>query len=126
MKSLKCWLFAGAALFSVASSAEQGSSARLVLFTNVMVFDGLAEELIKADVLVEGNLIRQVSSEPLVITASANSTIIDGGGRTLMPGLIDSHTHLYATGVFQSFAGLQASKWDQIGAMANENACKNA
>ena len=48
--------------------------------------------------------------------------VIDGGGRTLMPGLIDSHVHLNATGVFQTFAGLQAAKWEQIGAVAAENA----
>ena len=40
----------------------------------------------------------------------------------MMPGLIDSHVHLNATGVFQTFAGLQAAKWEQIGAVAAENA----
>lgn len=91
-----------------------------ILFTNVHVFDGINEERIEnANVLVVGNLIAKVSTEPL---AAANAQVIDGGGRTLMPGLIDSHTHLYATSVFQSFAQLQASKWDQIGIMANENA----
>lgn len=91
-----------------------------ILFTNVHVFDGVSEDRIEnANVLVVGNLIAEVSTEPLV---AANARIIDGGGRTLMPGLIDSHTHLYATGVFQTFAGLQAAKWDQIGAVATENA----
>jgi imidazolonepropionase-like amidohydrolase len=66
----------------------------LVLFSNVKVFNGVDEKLIKADVLVENNLIKQVSEEPLAIIASANATIIDGGGRTLMPGLIDGHSHV--------------------------------
>lgn len=91
-----------------------------ILFTNVHVFDGVNEERIEnANVLIVGNLIAEVSAEPI---AAANARVIDGGGRTLMPGLIDSHTHLYATSVFQSFAQLQASMWDQIGIMANENA----
>jgi len=91
-----------------------------ILFTNVHVFDGVNEERIEnANVLIVGNLIAEVSAEPI---AAANARVIDGGGRTLMPGLIDSHTHLYATSVFQSFAQLQASKWGQIGIMANENA----
>ena len=107
-------------LLSMSIAVNAQDSAMPILFTNVHVFDGVNEERIEnANVLVVGNLIAEVSTEPLV---AANARIIDGGGRTLMPGLIDSHTHLYATGVFQSFAGLQASKWDQIGIMANENA----
>ncbi len=63
-----------------------------ILFTNVHVFDGVNEERIEnANVLVVGNLIAQVSTEPL---AAANARIIDGGGRTLMPGIIEAHNHL--------------------------------
>ena len=63
-----------------------------ILFTNVNVFDGVNEELIEnANVFVVGNLIAEVSTEPL---AAANARIIDGGGRTLMPGLMDAHVHL--------------------------------
>lgn len=102
--------------------AQSQQPAKLVLFTNVMVFNGIDDGLIKADVLVENNLIKQVSTEPLSIIATDSSQVIDGGGRTLMPGLIDSHVHLNATGVFQTFAGLQAAKWEQIGAVALENA----
>ena len=62
-----------------------------VLFTNVHVFDGVNEDRIEnANVLVEGNLIVEVSTEPLM---AANARIIDGDGRTLMPGLIDMHWH---------------------------------
>lgn len=37
------------------------------------------------------NLIAEVSTEPLAV---ANGRIIDGGGRTLMPGIIEGHAHL--------------------------------
>ena len=91
------------------------------LFTNVNVFNGTDDRLYENhQVLVEGNLIRAISAGEIQVRDGA--TVIDGGGRTLMPGLIDSHTHLYATGVFQTFAGMQASKWDQIGIVAGENA----
>lgn len=91
------------------------------LFTNVNIFDGTSDTLAEGmSVLVEGNLIKTIAKGH--IEARDDATVIDGGGRTLMPGLIDSHTHLNATGVFQTFAGLQAAKWDQIGAMAAENA----
>jgi len=62
-----------------------------VLFTNVNVFDGEHEKLIKnANVLVEGNLIKMVSTSKIDAT---DATVIDGMGRTLMPGLIDAHWH---------------------------------
>lgn len=62
-----------------------------ILFTNVNVFDGLNEQLIEnANVVVTGNLITAVSTEDLAL---AGEQIIDGGGRTLMPGLIDVHWH---------------------------------
>ncbi|MBT8169610.1 amidohydrolase family protein [Phaeobacter gallaeciensis] len=62
-----------------------------ILITNVNVFDGVNEELIEnANVVVTDNLIAKVSSEPLSAT---NRVVIDGGGRTLMPGLIDAHWH---------------------------------
>ena len=87
--------------------------------TNVTIFDGVNEETIDGSVLVENNLIKEFG---VSVKAPEAATVIDGGGKFLMPGLIDSHVHLYATGVFQTFQGLQAAKWDQIGIMANENA----
>ncbi|WP_068115807.1 metal-dependent hydrolase family protein [Tropicimonas marinistellae] len=103
-----------------ASFANAQDAVPQTLITNVHVFDGVGEARIEnASVLVEGNLIKEVSTEAI---DAPGATVVDGGGRTLMPGLIDSHTHLYATGVFQTFAGLQAAKWDQIGAVAAENA----
>jgi imidazolonepropionase-like amidohydrolase len=63
-----------------------------VLITNVNVFEGKNEKLIeKANVLVEGNKIKQVSTKKI---DAAGATVIDGGGRTLMPGFIAAHEHL--------------------------------
>ena len=64
----------------------------VILFTNVSIFDGLNEQLLQnASVLVEGNLIKTVSTQPI---EANGAKVIDGGGRTLMPGLIDMHSHL--------------------------------
>jgi imidazolonepropionase-like amidohydrolase len=71
----------------------QEEAKQITLFTNVQVFNGASDKLIKADVLVEGNLIKQISKEPLMVVQTDNVTIIDGGGKTLMPGLIDAHWH---------------------------------
>ena len=62
-----------------------------VLITNVHIFDGVNEERIEnANVLVEDNLIAQISTDAI---DAAGATVIDGGGGTLMPGLIDVHWH---------------------------------
>lgn len=66
---------------------------QITLFTNVQVFDGLSDKRFKADVLVEGNLIKQISKDPLMVLQTDNVSIIDGQGMTLMPGLIDNHWH---------------------------------
>lgn len=89
-----------------------------ILFTNVNVFDGVNEELIEnANVFVVGNLIAEVSTEPL---AAANAKIIDGGGRTLMPGLMDAHVHLAL--VRRPSEILNQYDWMYVGALANEQA----
>lgn len=60
--------------------------------TNVNVFDGKSDKLINnANVLAEGNLIKEVSTEKI---PADGATVIDVGGRTLIPGLIDTHVQL--------------------------------
>jgi imidazolonepropionase-like amidohydrolase len=60
----------------------------------VRIFDGKAEKLTDpSNVMVRGNIIERVSSVSSPSPADANVTVIDGGGRTLMPGLIDAHVH---------------------------------
>ena len=64
------------------------------LFNNVRVFDGKGTTLSEpTNVLVRGNLIERLSRTPIAVDRSATTTIIEGGGRTLMPGLIDNHWH---------------------------------
>lgn len=72
--------------------AQEATPASRVLFTNVNVFDGAHEQLIaNANVLVEGDLIKQVSTKPI---SADGARVIDGGGRTLMPGIIGCHEHV--------------------------------
>ena len=56
------------------------------------VFDGVSAERVEnANVLVEGNLIKSISTNPI---DADGATVIDGGGRTLMPGMIEGHAHV--------------------------------
>jgi imidazolonepropionase-like amidohydrolase len=62
------------------------------LFENVRIFDGVGSSLsAPANVLVKGNIIERISTD--AIPAEPDILVIDGGGRTLMPGLIDNHWH---------------------------------
>ena len=77
-------------VFVALSARAQDSEHSQVLFTNVNIFNGTDGELIGADVLVEGNLIKEIGQN----LQASGATIVDGGGRTLMPGLMDAHVHL--------------------------------
>src|SRR5262249_46135187 len=78
----------------VASAATSAPKVAVTLFKNVRIFDGKAEKLTDpSNVMVRGNIIERVSRETIQSPADANVTVIDGGGRTLMPGLIDVHWH---------------------------------
>jgi len=85
----------GFALVISSLALAQDDAPEQTLFTNVQIFDGVNEERMAGNVLVEGNLIKQVSAAAI---SAPGATIIDGGGRTLMPGLIEGHGHLQMNG----------------------------
>jgi imidazolonepropionase-like amidohydrolase len=73
----------------------QAAPPAAVLFENVRIFSGTSERLSPAsNVLVVGNVITAISSASITPPSGATVVRIQGGGRTLMPGLIDAHTHL--------------------------------
>ena len=81
-----------AALLASPLSAQDVAQSE-ILFTDVRVFDGTSETLSPPTrVLVRGNKIAAIG--PSVEAEQAEATVIDGDGRTLMPGLIDVHVHM--------------------------------
>ncbi|MEZ8541528.1 amidohydrolase family protein [Vibrio splendidus] len=85
---------AGLKLSVVALSCSFALSANAAstLFTNVDVFNGTENKLYEDHhVLVEDNLIKQISASPI---EAGDAVVIDGEGKTLMPGLIDGHAHV--------------------------------
>jgi imidazolonepropionase-like amidohydrolase len=61
-------------------------------FKNFEMLDPEAGELRGGhELVVEGDKIREVSTKPIKL---AEADVVDCGGRTLMPGLIDSHVHV--------------------------------
>ena len=66
------------------------------LYTNVRVIDGSGEKPFNGEVLVEGEHISTISKTGNPLN-NAGAKVIDGGGGTLMPGLLDAHSHLSFT-----------------------------
>ena len=65
-----------------------------IAFTNATLFDGVSDEAVPGmNVLVVDGKIEAVSDKPV---SAATVTEYDLGGRTLMPGLIDAHAHVFA------------------------------
>src|SRR5258708_21825920 len=61
-------------------------------FKNFEMLDPDAGELRGGhELVVEGDRIKEVSAKPVKL---AEASVIDCGGRTPMPGLIDSHGHV--------------------------------
>src|SRR5262245_2348897 len=74
--------------------AAPSATGAITLFQNVRIFDGKSDTLSgPSNVLVRGNKIERIATGPVPTAQSAATLLIDGGGRTLMPGLIDMHWH---------------------------------
>jgi imidazolonepropionase-like amidohydrolase len=61
------------------------------LFRNVRIIDGSGAPPFAGEVLVDGNRIRDVGVH---VEAVAGTRVVEGDGATLMPGLVESHSHL--------------------------------
>ena len=99
-KRVACLALVLAATLSVglcrAGWAQQAPSADggATLFRNVRIFDGRSAALsAPANVLVRDDRIETISAQPVAADGSTGARIVEGGGRTLMPGLIDAHWH---------------------------------
>ncbi len=78
----------------VGAAAAQTTVSGATLFQNVRIYDGTGKSLsAPSNVLVRGNRIERISRAPIPVDPAVGSIVIDGGGRTLMPGLIDAHWH---------------------------------
>ena len=93
MNTMRCLTSIAATLILLVPHllAQDEHVASYTLIKNINIFDGVNDTLTPGSVLIESNLIKRVGAK---VEAPDGATIIDGGGRTLMPGLINSHVHL--------------------------------
>ena len=69
----------------------------MLVIRNATLLDPASGNLTEnVSVVVEGERIREVSPRPIQVSASLT---LDAGGRTLMPGLIDCHVHVFLSEV---------------------------
>jgi imidazolonepropionase-like amidohydrolase len=81
-------------ILAASPTAAQTQPPTTKVFQNVRIFDGKRSELsAPSNVLIRGNTIERISTTAIATDRSANTVLIEGGGRTLMPGLIDAHWH---------------------------------
>ena len=92
MRRLAAFLGAGAALTLLCLSPAQGEPAATTILKAARLIDGRGgPPLVPGMVRVEGERIVEVGSS---LAVPAGARVIDLGDSTLLPGLIDLHTHL--------------------------------
>ncbi len=81
-----------------ATGGQKPDEARTTAIVGGMLLDGWGgPPLHHATVLIQGNRIVEVGTAASV-TVPANASVIDASGRTIMPGLIEAHAHLFILG----------------------------
>src|SRR5262245_12771750 len=76
--------------FATVAVALSQNAAPSTLIRDVRVFDG-ARVLEHRSVLIENGKIRWIRGRD---AGSPDAQVVEGAGKTLLPGLIDSHVHL--------------------------------
>jgi len=85
-------ILAACTAFFTGARAQERSA--VTVFENVRIFDGRNEVLsAPSNVLVRGNIIERIAATPIPVGRRADTHVIAGGGRVLMPGLSDMHWH---------------------------------
>lgn len=90
MRTIAVLCFAVLALRSAPTQQMPPTGQTALAFQDVNVFDG-TRMIPHVNVIVVAGMIRDVGAS---VAIPPGSTVIQGAGDTLLPGLIDSHTHL--------------------------------
>ena len=115
----RLFIIAAVLLTLCASAVAQPETT--TLFQNVRVFDGKSGTVsAPSNVLIKGNIIARVSTSDIAIDPKAGATIVAGGGRVLMPGLIEAHWH--AMMVAPTFATALTADMGYINLVAGQEA----
>jgi imidazolonepropionase-like amidohydrolase len=64
------------------------------IISDARLFDGSGAPLRPATIVVRGDRIERVAEAGEAVEPEAGDTVIDGRGKTLMPGMVEAHAHL--------------------------------
>jgi imidazolonepropionase-like amidohydrolase len=101
MKKILSSLLIAVVLFANAQNNVQASK---ILINNVNIFNGKDNKIKKGNILIENNLIKIISEQPIATDKSGATKIIDGQGKYVIPGLIDAHSHMMIESISQAKA----------------------
>src|SRR6266850_739390 len=99
MKSLHCFALAFLALFAPAVLAQSAVVADTVLRGGKIVTLDKRSSIPQAVAIRDGRFLAVGSNDDVARLVGPTTKIIDLGGRTVVPGLMDSHTHFRAAGL---------------------------
>lgn len=89
MRGISCWLFACASVY--AAAAAQASD---LVLRNGEVYTGNPHQLWVSAIAIKNGAISYVGSDSQATSAAgAGAQVIDLAGKTVLPGIIDSHIH---------------------------------
>jgi len=111
---LRIWVAAAliSAMVLPQVQAEEMKEPNQILITNVNVWDGVNDDLKQnVDVLVVGNKIKRIGK-----IKAPKAKVIDGGDKTLIPGLTDAHVHLMINNA--PAVSIYEDPWAYVGAQA--------
>ncbi|HEV7596280.1 MAG TPA: CIA30 family protein [Gemmatimonadaceae bacterium] len=91
-------LIAGVALLCPQAPAAAQPGATPTLFHHVSVFDGMKSIGVRDVLVAEG----KIAAIAPTIAAPRGALIVEGAGSTLLPGLIDAHTHVFGDALEQA------------------------
>ncbi|NNE06653.1 MAG: hypothetical protein HKN15_13105 [Xanthomonadales bacterium] len=93
--ALASCLLAPLAVLAEPSSKKCNSPTTVI--ESVRLFDGLEIRPV-ATVVIQCSLIEKVLDDPSEFQAAEDAIVVDGRGKTLVPGLIDAHVHAWRRG----------------------------
>ncbi len=102
------------ALAKVGITVPRSRPAGRIAFTNARIVTMSGDEVIERGTLVvEGNRISAVGASGSV-QVPADATVVDAAGKTIVPGLIDTHAHMH----YASMEFHPQQKWEYVAQLA--------
>jgi len=89
-------------LFAAVASAAHAQSADTILLNGKIVTLDARSSVVQALAIRDGRVMAVGSNDEIKKLAGQNTRTVDVGGRTVIPGLIDSHIHALRAGLTYS------------------------